>query len=292
MFYTIKELVEQAEQNFQGNVAELMIATEIELTGRNREDIIAIMAKNLDVMLSSVDKGLTATKSISGLTGGDAVKMNNYMKTGKSLSGTTILTAVRNAMAVNELNAKMGLVCATPTAGSAGCLPSVLATAIDKLQLNHQQQLEFLFTAGAFGLVIANNASISGAEGGCQAEVGSASAMSAASLVMAAGGTAYQASQAIAFVLKNMLGLICDPVAGLVEVPCVKRNALGSSFAMIAADMALADIHSQIPVDEVVEAMYQVGSSMPTAFRETAEGGLAATPTGRRYTKEIFGEGE
>ena len=125
---------------------------------------------------------------------------------------------------------------------------------------------------------------------GCQAEVGSASAMSAAALTLAAGGTPYQASQAIAFVIKNMLGLICDPVAGLVEVPCVKRNAMGASFAFIAADMALAGIESKIPVDEVIDAMYQVGSSMPTAFRETAEGGLAATPTGRRLQKEIFGE--
>ena len=290
MFYTIKELVEQAENQFDGSVAELMIATEMELTGRSRDDIIAIMEKNLAIMLLSVDNGLTDSKSISGLTGGDAVKMDKYMKTGQTLSDNTILSAVRNAMAVNELNAKMGLVCATPTAGSAGCLPSVLTTAIEKLNLSHKEQLDFLFTAGAFGLVIANNASISGAEGGCQAEVGSASAMSAASLVLAAGGTAYQASQAIAFVIKNMLGLICDPVAGLVEVPCVKRNALGSSFAMIAADMALAGINSQIPVDEVIDAMYQVGSSMPTAFRETAEGGLAATPTGRRYSKEIFGE--
>lgn len=193
-------------------------------------------------------------------------------------------------MAVNELNAKMGLVCATPTAGSAGCLPAVLAVAIDKLKLSEKEQLDFLFTAGAFGLVIGNNASISGAEGGCQAEVGSASAMSAAALVKAAGGTAYQASQAVAFVIKNLLGLVCDPVAGLVEVPCVKRNALGSSFALVAADMALADIQSQIPVDEVVDAMYQVGAAMPTAFKETAEGGLAATPTGRRYSKEIFGD--
>lgn len=291
MFYSIKELVEQAESRFDGSVAELMIATEIELTGRSRDEIISIMERNLEVMLSSVDNGLTDSKSISGLTGGDAIKMDNYMKKGKTLSDLTILSAVRNAMAVNELNAKMGLVCATPTAGSAGCLPSVLATATEKLKLNHEQQVNFLFTSGAFGLVIANNASISGAEGGCQAEVGSASAMSAASLVMAAGGTAYQASQAIAFVIKNMLGLICDPVAGLVEVPCVKRNALGSSFALVAADMALADINSQIPVDEVIDAMYQVGSSLPTAFRETAEGGLAATPTGRRYSKEIFGEG-
>lgn len=289
MFYTIQELVEQAEQKHNGNVSQLMIETEIELTGRTKDEILSIMSKNLEVLKSSVVNGLTSDKSISGLTGGDALKMDNYIKNGKTLSDTTILTAVRNAMAVNELNAKMGLICATPTAGSAGCLPAILSTAIDKLVLNEQEQLDFLFTAGAFGLVIGNNASISGAEGGCQAEVGSASAMGAAALVMAAGGTAFQASQAVAFVIKNMLGLICDPVAGLVEVPCVKRNALGSSFAMIAADMALANIKSQIPVDEVIDAMYQVGITLPTAFRETAEGGLAATPTGRKLSQEIFG---
>ena len=289
MFYTIQELVEQAEQKHNGNVSQLMIETGIELTGRTKDEILTIMSKNLEVLKSSVVNGLTSDKSISGLTGGDALKMDNYIKNGKTLSDTTILTAVRNAMAVNELNAKMGLICATPTAGSAGCLPAILSTAIDKLVLNEQEQLDFLFTAGAFGLVIGNNASISGAEGGCQAEVGSASAMGAAALVMAAGGTAFQASQAVAFVIKNMLGLICDPVAGLVEVPCVKRNALGSSFAMIAADMALANIKSQIPVDEVIDAMYQVGITLPTAFRETAEGGLAATPTGRKLSQEIFG---
>lgn len=290
MFYTIEELVNQAVEKHNGSIADLMVASEMETSGRSREDIREIMSRNLQVMKESVVNGLTADKSISGLTGGDALKMDTYLKSGNTLSDTTILSAVRNAMAVNELNAKMGLVCATPTAGSAGCLPAVLSTAIDKLQLNNDQQLDFLFTAGAFGLVIGNNASISGAEGGCQAEVGSASAMSAAALVMAAGGTAFQASQAVAFVIKNMLGLICDPVAGLVEVPCVKRNALGSSFAMVAADMALAGIESQIPVDEVIDAMYQVGSALPTAFRETAEGGLAATPTGKRFSKEIFGE--
>lgn len=290
MFYTIEELVNQAVEKHNGSIADLMVATEMETSGRSREDIREIMSRNLQVMKESVVNGLTADKSISGLTGGDALKMDTYLKSGNTLSDTTILSAVRNAMAVNELNAKMGLVCATPTAGSAGCLPAVLSTAIDKLQLNNDQQLDFLFTAGAFGLVIGNNASISGAEGGCQAEVGSASAMSAAALVTAAGGTAFQASQAVAFVIKNMLGLICDPVAGLVEVPCVKRNALGSSFAMVAADMALAGIESQIPVDEVIDAMYQVGSALPTAFRETAEGGLAATPTGKRFSKEIFGE--
>lgn len=207
MFYSIKELVEQADQRFDGNIAELMITTETELSGRSREEIIHIMEKNLQVMKNSVTDGLTPSKSISGLTGGDAVKMDNYLKSGKTLSDTTVLTAVRNAIAVNELNAKMGLVCATPTAGSAGCLPAVLTTAIDKLNLSEKEQLDFLFTAGAFGLVIGNNASISGAEGGCQAEVGSASAMSAAALVKAAGGSAFKPAKLLPLLSKICLGL-------------------------------------------------------------------------------------
>lgn len=289
MFYTIQELVAQAEQDFDGSISELMIATEIETSGRSRDEILALMTRNLEVMLASIQHGMTGDKSRSGLTGGDAQKLDHYINSGKTLSDTTILTAARNAIAVNESNAQMGLVCATPTAGSAGCVPAVLATAIDKLSLTQPQQLDFLFIAGAFGLVIANNASISGAEGGCQAEVGSAAAMASAALVCAAGGTAYQASQACAIVIKNLLGLICDPVAGLVEVPCVKRNAMGASFALVAADMALAGIASKIPTDEVIQAMYQVGQAMPSAFRETAEGGLAATPTGKRLKAEIFG---
>lgn len=289
MFYTIEELITQATKRFSGNVAELMIETEIELTGRSREEILTIMSRNLTVMKSSIVDGLSESKSVSGLTGGDAAKLERYLQSGKTLADKTILSAARNAIAVNELNAKMGLVCATPTAGSAGCLPAVLGAAIDKLDLTEKEQLDFLFTAGAFGLVIANNASISGAEGGCQAEVGSAAAMSAAALTLAAGGNAFQASQAVCFVIKNMLGLICDPVAGLVEVPCVKRNAMGASYALVAADMALAGIESKIPVDEVILTMYQVGSSLPTAFRETAEGGLAITPTGKRLAQHIFG---
>ena len=289
MFYTIEELVTQADQEFDGSISELMIATEIETSGRSRAEILDLMSENLKVMLASIDNRMTENTSRTGLTGGDALKLDRYIKSGHTLSDATILTAARNAMAVNESNAQMGLVCATPTAGSAGCVPAVLATAIDKLQLTEAQQLYFLFTAGAFGLVIANNASISGAEGGCQAEVGSAAAMGSAALVMAAGGNPHQASQACAFVIKNLLGLICDPVAGLVEVPCVKRNAMGASFSLVAADMALAGIESRIPTDEVIQAMYQVGQAMPSAFRETAEGGLAATPTGKRLKAEIFG---
>ncbi|MDR2833875.1 MAG: L-serine ammonia-lyase, iron-sulfur-dependent, subunit alpha [Streptococcaceae bacterium] len=287
MFYSVQDIIDQAK-NYE-SVAELMIATEIELTGRSREDVIALMERNLEVMKESIDEGLKGAKSVTGLTGGDAKKMNDYLDSGKFLSGETILKAVRNGIAVNEVNAQMGLICATPTAGSAGCVPGVLFAAVERLGLTHKQQVDFLFTAGAFGLVMANNASISGAEGGCQAEVGSASAMASAALVIANGGDATMASHALAITLKNHMGLICDPVAGLVEVPCVKRNALGTSQAFISADMALAGIQSIIPADEVIICMYQVGKAMPSAFRETAEGGLAATPTGKKLMEKIFG---
>lgn len=285
MFLSIEELVKQAA-DFP-SVAELMISTEINNHGYSRERIIETMERNLTVMKQSIAEGVNGVTSVTGITGGDATRMNDYLQSGIFLSGETILTAVRNAVAVNEVNANMGLICATPTAGSAGVVPGVLMAAIERLQLTHEQQLDFLFTAGAFGLVIANNSSISGAEGGCQAEVGSASAMASAALVCVAGGSADQAAQAIAITLKNMMGLICDPVAGLVEVPCVKRNALGSSQAFISADMALAGIRSVIPPDEVVAAMYQVGRQMPQIFKETAEGGLAVTPTAKRLAKEL-----
>ena len=237
MFLSIEELVDQAKA--YPSVAELMIAVEMEMSGRSRSHIIEIMEKNLSVMEQSINEGKEGVTSVTGITGGDAKKLDDYLNEADFLSGETILKAVRNAVAVNEVNAKMGLICATPT-------------------------------AGAFGLVIANNASISGAEGGCQAEVGSASAMAAAALVCAKNGTPHQAAQAVAITLKNMMGLICDPVAGLVEVPCVKRNALGSSQAFISADMALAGIESVIPPDEVVAAMYQVGRQMPSI--ESASG--------------------
>jgi L-serine dehydratase len=286
MFYTIEELV--IESKNYPSVAEMMIAIEAENTGRSREQILAIMEKNLVVMEQSVAEGVAGVKSVTGLTGGDATRMNDYLAAGDFLSGETILQAVQNAIAVNEVNAKMGLICATPTAGSAGVVSGVLMAVRERLALTRAQQVDFLFTAGAFGLVIANNASISGAEGGCQAEIGSASAMAAAALVCAKGGTPHQAAQAVAITLKNMMGLICDPVAGLVEVPCVKRNALGSSQAFISADMALAGIESVIPPDEVVLAMYQVGRQMPSIFKETAEGGLAMTPTAQRLQAEIL----
>ncbi|MFD6440183.1 L-serine ammonia-lyase, iron-sulfur-dependent, subunit alpha [Peribacillus sp. NPDC060186] len=288
MFRNVAELVELAESK-QKKISTLMIEQEMEVTGKSRDQIIDQMGVNLDVMEQAVEKGLQGVRSVSGLTGGDAVLLQNYIKSGNALSGELLLDAVSKAVATNEVNAAMGTICATPTAGSAGVVPGTLFALQNKLKPNREQKIEFLFTAGAFGFVVANNASISGAAGGCQAEVGSASGMAAAAIVELAGGTPAQSAEAMAITLKNMLGLVCDPVAGLVEVPCVKRNAMGAANAMVAADMALAGITSRIPCDEVIDAMYKIGQTMPSALRETAQGGLAATPTGRELEAKIFG---
>jgi len=248
------------------------------------------MGRNLEVMEKAVERGINENiRSRSGLTGGDAKLIQKYMESGKTLSGDTLLDAVSKAVSTNEVNAAMGKICATPTAGSAGVVPGVLFGLKPKLNPSREAMIRFLFTAGAFGFVVANNASISGAAGGCQAEVGSATGMAAAAAVEMAGGTPEQSAHAMAIALKNMLGLICDPVAGLVEVPCVMRNAMGAAQAIVAADIALAGVKSVIPCDEVIEAMHVVGRRMPTIYKETAEGGLAATPTGRRLAEKIFG---
>lgn len=288
MFRNVAELVELAETR-QVKIAEVMIQQEMEVTGRTREEVIQFMDRNLTVMEEAIERGLKGVKSHSGLTGGDAVLLQEYIKKGKSLSGEVLLDGVSKAVATNEVNAAMGTICATPTAGSAGVVPGTLFAVKEKLNPTRQEMIEFLFTSGAFGFVVANNASISGAAGGCQAEVGSASGMAAAAIVELAGGSPSQCAEAMAITLKNMLGLVCDPVAGLVEVPCVKRNAMGAANAMVAADMALAGIKSRIPCDEVIDAMYKIGQTMPVALRETAQGGLAATPTGRELEAKIFG---
>ena len=288
MFRNVTELVELAESK-NVKIAEIMILQEMEFSSLSREQVIEKMNRNLTVMEQAVERGLKGVQSVTGLTGGDAVLLQNYIKTGKALGGNLLLDAVSKAVATNEVNAAMGVICATPTAGSAGVVPGTLFAVKEKLHPTRAEMIDFLFTSAAFGFVVANNASISGAAGGCQAEVGSASGMAAAAIVELAGGTPSQAAEAMAITLKNMLGLVCDPVAGLVEVPCVKRNAMGASNAITAADMALAGITSRIPCDEVIDAMYKIGLTMPVALRETAEGGLAATPTGRRLAKEIFG---
>lgn len=289
MFNSIAELIEMANSENK-SISEIMIEQEMRVSKRSYLEVYQDMEKNLDVMQNAVDEGLGGVASKTGLTGHDAVKMKKYIESGKGLSGDMNLLAIAYAVSTNEVNAAMGKICATPTAGSAGVVPGVLFALNEQRDLTKEDMVRFLFTSGALGFVVANNASISGAAGGCQAEVGSASAMAAASLVEAAGGTPEQSGHAFAIALKNMLGLVCDPVAGLVEVPCVKRNAAGASNALTAADMALAGIESRIPADEVIEAMYKIGLTMPSALRETGRGGLAATPTGNRLMQEIFGE--
>ncbi|WP_312469260.1 L-serine ammonia-lyase, iron-sulfur-dependent, subunit alpha [Neobacillus sp.] len=288
MFRNVAELVGLANSQNK-KISEIMIEQEVTVTGRSREDIMTLMNRNLTVMEEAVERGIKGVSSHSGLTGGDAVLLQKYIEKGNFLTGETILDAVSKAVATNEVNAAMGTICATPTAGSAGVVPGTLFAVQKKLNPSREQMISFLFTAGAFGFVVANNASISGAAGGCQAEVGSAAGMAAAAIVEMAGGTPDQCAEAMAITLKNMLGLVCDPVAGLVEVPCVKRNAMGAANAMVAADMALAGITSRIPCDEVIDAMFKIGQSMPTALKETAQGGLAATPTGRELQAKIFG---
>ncbi|WP_234447618.1 L-serine ammonia-lyase, iron-sulfur-dependent, subunit alpha [Viridibacillus soli] len=288
LFHNVRELVALAEHENK-LISEIMIEQEMLITERTREEIMKQMTRNLTVMEEAVERGLKGVHSVTGLTGGDAVLLQKYIATGKSLAGDLLLDAVSKAVATNEVNAAMGTICATPTAGSAGVVPGTLFAVKNKLKPTKEQMIRYLFTSGAFGFVVANNASISGAAGGCQAEVGSAAAMAAAAIVEMAGGTPQQSADAFSISLKNMLGLVCDPVAGLVEVPCVKRNAMGAANAIVAADMALAGVTSRIPTDEVIDAMYRIGRTMPSALRETGQGGLAATPTGRALEAKIFG---
>lgn len=291
MYASIEELVSDATiKNLP--ISELIIQAECNDMNVSRNDVWRKMKHNLDTMRLAVSRGAhgIGVHSKTGLTGGDAVKIKDYRKSHKTLSGDMIMSAVQSAIATNEVNAAMGVICATPTAGSSGTLPGVLFTLEKRLGLDEEQMVRFLFTAGGFGMVIVNNACIAGATGGCQAEVGSASGMGAAAAVEVAGGTPKQSANAMAIAISNLLGLVCDPIAGLVEVPCINRNAIGSSNALISADMALAGCESMIPADEVISAMDKVGKNMPESLRETGIGGLAGTPTGQEIRMRIFGK--
>ncbi len=224
----------------------------------------------------------------AGLSGGDAAKMNMHARN-QSVFGEFFERAMARTLAVSEYNAAMGRIVAAPTAGSCGILPGVVVSMLEEGRCSEQAAVLSLFTAGAFGMVIAALASVSGAQGGCQAECGAASAMAAAALVELRGGTPRQAAHACAMAIKSQLGLVCDPVAGLVEIPCIKRNVSGLAIACTSAEMALAGIESKIPADECISAMREVGNALPCALRETAQGGLAVTPTGLRLKEEVFG---
>jgi L-serine dehydratase len=288
---TIKGLVEAA--NAAGtSIGAWALGHEAQEQDLDSKVLLERMAAHFTVMQEAVKWGITEPiQSRSELVGGQAKILLDYSRQGNCLSDSNVIKTAALAVAAMEVNACMGRIVASPTAGSSGILPAVLIDVSERLQSTSEQISLALFCAGAIGLVIANNASISGAEGGCQAEVGSAAAMAAGAAVELAGGTPEQVAEAVALMLKNVLGLACDPVAGLVEIPCVKRNGMYAPMALLAADMALAGIKSVIPADEVIQALAEVGAALPATLRETAQGGLANTPTGRRLMLKLQDSG-
>ena len=287
---SVETLIQLAHKN-NSTIGQAMIKEEAALKQISEEAVLDQMKYNWQVMKESIHTGITnPQKSKGGLIGGEGRRLYDYCQGEKPLlCGNHVMEAVSYALAVAEVNATMGRIVACPTAGSCGIVPGVLKKLQEMDNLSDEQIATALMTCAGIGMVIAHRASVSGAVGGCQAECGAASAMAAAAAVELRGGTPEQAGEACAMVLKNVMGLVCDPVAGLVEVPCAKRNALGASLAMVMADMALAGINSVIPVDEVITAMGAVGRSLPESLRETAKGGLAVTPTGLELNKKIFG---
>jgi len=277
---SVEELVLYAVKSGK-NISDIVLEDQALQLEKSPEELFNAMQQNLLVMKEAAARGITSTKkSPSGLSGGAAYKMKQASDQGKSLSGKVLSEVLAKALAIAEVNACMGRIVAAPTAGSCGIIPAVLLTLQEEKNIPLTKVVMSLFTASGIGMVIAKKASISGAAGGCQAECGSAAAMAAAAAVELGGGTPQMAAHACAIAIKNVLGLVCDPVAGLVEAPCIKRNASGAANALVSAELALAGIESIIPVDEVIAAMKSVGDAMPCSLKETAEGGLAATPTG------------
>lgn len=284
MYRSLGEAIKDAETRGI-TLAELALAQEAKDQGRSVEDIRASLQRALVVMRSAIEQGQDPDmRSSSGLVGGDAAKL----KSGPAgpLHGTVFRDILMRALAVQEVNAAMGVIVAAPTAGGAGVLPAILTGLAREKNLSDEQVVSGLATAGLIGAVVAERASLSGAEGGCQAETGAAAGMAAGAATEMLGGKPSQVGHAVALTMQGMLGLVCDPLGGLVELPCVFRNATGSAIALAGIEMALAGITFAIPVDEVIDVMGEIGREMDVRYRETAGGGLAATPTGRRLAKE------
>jgi|LSQX01.1.fsa_nt_gb L-serine dehydratase len=286
-YQSVQELVEAAEKTGV-TIGQIVLADQAVQLEQAPDALFLRMADRLRVMRQAADEGLRSPeRSPSGLSGGAAVKLQAALDEKRTIAGPLLARLLARALAVSEVNARMGRIVAAPTAGSCGILPAVILTLAEEKGLDERAAVLGLWTASGIGMVIASQASLSGAEGGCQAECGSAAAMAAAAAVEMLGGSPRQAAEACAIALKAVLGLVCDPVAGLVEVPCIKRNASGAANALVAAELALAGITSAIPADEVIAAMRAVGSQMPASLRETAAGGLAATPTGREIARRL-----
>ncbi|MBB6622496.1 L-serine ammonia-lyase, iron-sulfur-dependent, subunit alpha [Clostridium gasigenes] len=270
-------------------LSEYAINREIEEKGISREELFSHMKETLDVMRKGATDGRERkVYSLSGLIGGDAYKLQKYLEAGKSLLGDTAVKAMAMALSSSEVNGAMGKIVACPTAGSCGILPAVILAAGERLDKSVDEMIEGLFAAAAVGMIIGMNATFAGAEGGCQAECGSAAAMASAAVVQMMGGTPAMSLDAGAIVFKNILGLVCDPVAGLVEIPCAKRNVAGAISALSTADLVMAGVTSKIPFDDALSAMYKIGVDLPASLRETALGGLAITKTGLELKNKVF----
>ncbi len=286
---SIQDILNQVEETGKP-FWEIVLDYDMEERQVSREQSINKMLYTFKTMQEAAGSYTGTRKSVSGLVGGDGLKMRQYAQSGQAIADGFISEVIVEALSMAESNACMCRIVAAPTAGACGVMPAVLLPLYRRNDYTEQQILEALYVACGIGAVIAAKASIAGATGGCQAEIGTASAMAAGALVCLRGGSNQQIGNAVAMAIKNLMGLVCDPVAGLVEVPCVKRNVIGALNAVSAADMALAGIESRIPVDEVIDAMGEVGRRMPVEFRETALGGLAATPTGKAVKKRMFNQ--
>ena len=282
-------LSEAKEKN--KTIGQIVADIEADDTGVSVETIYEKVLATYQVMKNAVKAGVSSdVQSVSGLSGGDAKKYNGYVANGSSILSPLQAKAMAYSLATSEYNASMGVIVAAPTAGAAGILPGVLIAAQEELDFDDHKAVEAMLTASGIGTVIAIRATISGAEGGCQAECGAGMAMAAAALTFVLGGTPETCANSATLALKNCLGLVCDPVAGLVEVPCVKRNGIFAAMAIVATDLSMSGVKSFIPPDEVIDAMYQIGTSIPPSLRETAKGGLAVTDTGLEATKRLYGE--
>ncbi len=288
-FNTAEELLEICKKENKP-ISEIMRLREIVYGEDDAGTVDKKMKKSLDIMRASAHKPLTeVVKSIGGMIGGEASKLEKRRTEGKSICGNVLTKALIYSQAVLEVNASMGVIVAAPTAGSAGVLPAVLFALEEEFDIPEETVIKGLFTAGAIGCLFMKNASVSGAEAGCQAEIGSAAAMASAAAVEMMGGSPEQCLDAASITISNMLGLVCDPIAGLVEMPCQTRNAAGASNALTSAEMVLAGIKAAVPFSEMSDTMYRVGKGLPSELRETALGGCAATPTGCSLKCRIFG---
>jgi L-serine dehydratase len=282
MHRSIAALLEDAREHGR-SLPEVVLRAEMAESGQAEAQIRDRIRRTLRVMRGAIEEGLEGkARSPSGLTGGRAARLHAR---GPRLMGDTVTAILARAIGTLEVNAAMGLIVAAPTAGAAGVLPAILTSAGEILEADDERLVDGLLVAGGVGGVIAHRASLAGATGGCQAETGSAAAMGAAAVTWLAGGSHEQVATSIALSLQGMLGLICDPIGGLVEIPCIYRNASAAMQALAAAEMALAGLDFPVPADEVIDVMGEVGRRMPVAYRETAQGGLAATPSARRLVQ-------